>query len=177
MLRSHPAIGSSLVANIPRLETVAEIIGYQNARFNGRGGPADGKKGTEIPIGARILKVALDFDTLTAAGLSSGEAFLKLHERVGWYDADVLSGLEAVGGIEESYEVREVRIRELTGQMILVEDVKTVTGVLVICKGHEVTQYLRARLRNYALHAQIREPIRVFIKPERSPVAVAHSRR
>jgi len=175
MLESHPAVGRNLVAHIPRLGVVAEIIAYQDTRFDGRGASPDGKRGTQIPLGARILKVALDFDTLTAAGLRGAEAVLQLGQRAGWYDPAVLGGLEAVRRTEDSYEVREVRIRDLTSQMILAEDVKTVNGVLLVCRGNDVTSSLRQRLENYAVHAEIRGPIRVLVKSERSRVAVGSS--
>ena len=168
MLESHPAVGRSLVAHIPRLEGVAEIIACQEALFDGHAGSPSGKKGAEIPIGARILKSSLDFDVLTAGGLSGRDAMLTLRHRTGWYDPAVLNGLETVRGIEEVYETREVCVQDLTGQMIFDQDVKTVTGVLLVSKGNEVTQTLRQRLHNYVLSSQVLEPIRVMVKPERS---------
>ena len=62
----HPRIAADLVGNIPRLREVAEIIAYQEKRFDGGGLPPDGASGGRIPLGARVLKVALDFDTLEA---------------------------------------------------------------------------------------------------------------
>lgn len=173
MLAAHPAIGRGLVAHIPRLELVADIIGHQDARFDGDGDAAHTAAGEELPIGARILKAALDYDVLTTSGQSNADALRTMRGRAGWYDPAVLDRLEAVAGIEEKYETREVRVQDLSGHMILAEDVRTVTGVLVVCKGHEVTQALRERIRNYGRRIAIQEPIRVLVKPERDLVATA----
>ena len=58
----HPGIGSSLISSIPRMETIADIIKYQEKHFDGMGFPLDSRKGSDIPVGARLLKVALGFD-------------------------------------------------------------------------------------------------------------------
>jgi len=169
MFHSHPSVGRGLVGNIPRLEAVAEIIAYQEKRFDGGGVPADSRRGTDIPLGARILKVALDFDAAKSANLSELEAVVRLRQREGWYDPGVLSALEAVSGVEETYEIREVMLRELSSHMILADDIRTTGGVLLVCKGQEATPYLRQRLNNYSKHARVREPIRVLVRPERAP--------
>ena len=40
---------------------MATIIAYQEQRYDGSGFPADGLREDQIHVGARILKVALDF--------------------------------------------------------------------------------------------------------------------
>jgi len=177
MFEAHPGIGRQLVANIPRLEGVAEVIAYQEKHFDGTGVPSDERRGTQIPLGARILKVALDFEALRSHGLEDLAALARLRERAGWYDPDVLRALTTTIGKGEPCEVREVRIRDLTGQMIFAEDVRTVSGLLVVCKGQEATTYLRERLKNYSQHTPIREPIRVVIRREPTPAPTAASAR
>jgi len=165
MVEAHPSLGRDLVANIPRLEAVGEIIAYQEKRFNGGGIPADSRAGEEIPLGARILKVALDFDTLQSKGLAGPEALQELRQRPGWYDPDVLRALETVVGIERDLAIQEVRIPELATNMILAEDVRTTSGLLLVSKGQEVTPSLRQRLKNFAKKVDIEEPIRVVVRP------------
>ena len=38
LFKAHPAIASDLIAKIPRMEKIAEIIAYQEKRFDGSGG-------------------------------------------------------------------------------------------------------------------------------------------
>ena len=66
---SHPQVGRDLIARVPRLDEVATIVACQNKHFDGGGTPLDDVHGAAIPLGARILKVALDFDTLVEGGL------------------------------------------------------------------------------------------------------------
>jgi putative nucleotidyltransferase with HDIG domain len=57
MLRSHPLIGAQIVAQVPELVTVAEIIMDHHECVNGHGYPR-GKTGDEIPNGAQALHFA-----------------------------------------------------------------------------------------------------------------------
>jgi hypothetical protein len=57
----------------------------------------------ETPLGAGVLKVALDFDTLQTAGDSKSKAIAQLKQRAGWYDPAVLASLEAVVWIEGKF--------------------------------------------------------------------------
>jgi response regulator RpfG family c-di-GMP phosphodiesterase len=164
MFEMHPSVGRDLVAKIPRLEGVAEIIAYQEKGFDGSGVPADSRRGREIPLGARILKVALDFDTFRSGGLTEEAAVASLFRQPERYDPDVLNALQGIAEKSECHIVREIGLRELTDGMIFAGDVRTTTGMLLVCKGQEATQSLCQRLLNYSKHAPIREPIRVLVR-------------
>jgi response regulator RpfG family c-di-GMP phosphodiesterase len=166
MLESHPAVGRDLVANIPRLEPIAEIIAYQQRCFDGTGIPSDAPAGKEIPLGARILKVALDYDALTWSGLGDVDAIARLREGSHRYDPEVLVALEILSGFEEPLEIQEVGFNSLTTRMILAEDLTTTTGILLVSKGQEVTTSMRRRLMNFARSGQIQGPIRVLVRAE-----------
>ena len=168
MFAAHPQIGSDLIARIPRLETVSEMIAYQEKKFDGTGHPQDSRTGEQIPQGARILKVALDLDTLESKGMVRSFAIAELRSRTGWYDPAVLTALETVIQREEQFLVRKVALADLDGQMILAADVKTADGVLLVSKGQEVTSSLRQLLKNFSRRSGIVEPIHVLIPPEHS---------
>jgi response regulator RpfG family c-di-GMP phosphodiesterase len=167
MYLSHPLVGRDLINRIPRLEEVAEIIAYQEKLWSGGGIPRDTKKGSEIPLGSRLLKIALDFDILKAAGHTSLDAYTELMKRTNWYDPDALKALRSVLDLEISYEVRAVNIDQMTPGMILAEDVRGMSGTLLIANGQEVSKSLLLRLRNFAFTAGIKQPIKVFVP--RSP--------
>ncbi len=170
IFQTHPQIGSNLISNIPRMGSVASIIAYQEKHFDGSGMPYDAKRGVEIPLGARILKLVLDFNSLITSGSSNLEALALIHERKGWYDPTIVESLERVLAIEARYEIKSVKLNELADNMILAEDIKTTSGIMVITKGHEVTPSLCARLYNWALVNRIQEPIKVLI-----PVSIKKS--
>jgi response regulator RpfG family c-di-GMP phosphodiesterase len=163
IFQMHPSIASGLIGKIPRMENIAEIISYQEKHFDGSGIPADSRRGDQIPLGARILKVVLDFDALEFAGSSKAKALDHLKQRSGWYDPKVLNALEMLIGIEAKYQVRSVMVRDLEENMILAEDVKTVMGLLLISKGQEVSRPLLERLKNFVITPGVQEPIRVIV--------------
>jgi response regulator RpfG family c-di-GMP phosphodiesterase len=85
LFKSHPQIGHDLIAKIPRLQEVAEIIAYQEKHYNGQGTPRDDRRGKAIPLGARILHVALALDALLSADQSMNKALEELNQRPGCY--------------------------------------------------------------------------------------------
>ena len=82
MLESHPATGRDLVAEFPSLEGAAETIAYQQKRFDGTGTPSDSVAGTKTPLGARLLKVAPDYNTLKWTALEEIDGKIKLCQRL-----------------------------------------------------------------------------------------------
>ena len=161
--KAHPKIGSQLLSRIPRMEEIAEIIACQDRHFDGKGQIQDPRKGENIPLGARILKVVLDFDALESKGLSKRDALTELERREGWYDPQVLNALKAIWGVKKKYVIKNMPVDNLRAQMILAEDVKTINGQLLISRGQEVTLALKERLNNFAASAGVKEPIRVFV--------------
>ncbi len=163
MVQAHPQIGHDLISHIPRLEGVAEIIAYQEKLFNGAGVPFDNRRGYEIPLGARILKLALDYDKLAESLLNGFEALEEIRERHNWYDPEIIPALELALKNEIRYELRLARIDELTPDMLLAEDVKSVKGMLLLTKGQEVTRSLCLRLKNFRDGGAIVEPLKVLV--------------
>ena len=65
--KNHPVIASDMLKKIPRLEEICQIIKYQEKYYDATGFPEDSVSGDSIPQGARILKIAIDFDVLISA--------------------------------------------------------------------------------------------------------------
>jgi response regulator RpfG family c-di-GMP phosphodiesterase len=159
----NPKISADLIKNIPRMDEVAEIILYQNKHFNGSGLPDDKRWGKLIPMGSRILKVALDFDLLEARGITKGDAIARMHDQTGRYDPEVMEALENVVGIEKDFQVKKVKVFELKSYMILDEDVRSSKGQLLISKGRQLNDVALRRLRYFERNSSIEEPIRVLV--------------
>jgi response regulator RpfG family c-di-GMP phosphodiesterase len=161
----HTMIAADLLMHIPRLEGVREMIVYQEKRFDGGGTPEDGKEGTDIPLGGRMLKVLLDYDQLESQGKKPNAALDTMKARDGWYDPAVLAALEKVLGWKSGYEMRKVRVDQLEKGMLLAEDVLSLKGTLLVSKGQEITLVFMNRLRTYADIGGVREPIKVLVPP------------
>jgi response regulator RpfG family c-di-GMP phosphodiesterase len=160
----HPFIGSDLLSHIPRMQTIAKIIANQEKNFDGSGSPQEESgRGEDIPLGARILKVVLDFDMLKSRGISDGEAYGRLAKRPGRYDPDVLSALREILAARSRDEERTVRAGELVDGMILAEDVRIMDGRMLVARGYEVNRTLRERIKNFSEKPGIKEPVRVIV--------------
>lgn len=163
IFQDHPKVGHDLIANIPRLEAIAAIIGYQEQHYDGSGIPGDGVRGAALPVGARVLKVALDFDTLVSGGVRPDEAVMRLQERAGWYDPAVVDALgSGIHGLV-GQEVHSVAVDELSNGMIFAEEVRSTSGLLLLAKGQHVTPSLKLRLRNIVTNGGLTGAVRVII--------------
>jgi response regulator RpfG family c-di-GMP phosphodiesterase len=167
MLARVPEIGHNLLANIPRLEPVARAILYQEKHFDGSGFPPDGVSGEQIPLGARILKVLADADRLESEGHGRAQALEIMKGRAGWYDPSVLAAAARVLAQPAAPEgaragtVRLVCLNELKVGQVLLSDVQTRQGALLVPAGHTISETLLMRIRNFARIMGIKEPLQV----------------
>jgi response regulator RpfG family c-di-GMP phosphodiesterase len=160
MVRNAPVVAGKLLEHIPRLEGVIEIIRDQDLRYDGTGGPR-ARRGEAIPLGARLLKIVADFDALESAGLSAAQAVDAMAHRQGCYDPGLLAAFTALEGAATE-TVREIPLRQLALGMVLVQDVYSKSGVLLVARGFEVTPGLVERFKNQ-LPGTVREPICVRV--------------
>ncbi len=158
----HPAIGKSLLGNIPRLSDVARIVGYQEKCFDGTGAPAEGIRGTDIPLGARILKVCLDFDSHEARTKNKVEALDLLKEDAHKYDPDVLNAFEATFTQLFSASLMKLNVCQLRSGMVVSEDILNKSGGLLVGRGQEITRSMIGILSKMASNNNVKEPIYVF---------------
>lgn len=163
MFQAHPRVGANFIASIPRLEPVAAIMAYQEKHFDGSGVPDDEVRGDAIPLGARILKLTLDFDTQVASGITNAVTLSEIRKREGWYDPAVVEALKRVLTAEFKYEYRSIQVEALAPGMVLADDVQTATGDLLVTRGQEVTPALQLRLQNLHTEVGIPQPIHVLV--------------
>ena len=155
----YPEVGAELLSRIPRMEKIVESIRYQEKAYDGGGFPRDSRKGEQIPFGGRLLKAILDFDRATDSGLSVEEAIARLRWNRKQYDPDILSALEIVTGIPETTQVMEVDVHGLLDGMLLLQDISTMDGRLLVRKGQEVSPTIRKLVYNFWENDNIRVPI------------------
>jgi diguanylate cyclase (GGDEF)-like protein len=63
-IRIHPQVGFQIIEHVPFPYPVAPLVLCHHERWDGRGYPL-GLRGTDIPLGARVLAVADYFDSIT----------------------------------------------------------------------------------------------------------------
>lgn len=156
MVERLPGLACDLIGPIPRLEPVREVLANMNRRFY------DSGTGDPPSMGACLLKIAQDHDVLEARGLSIPDVLATLCGRRQVYDPQLLrlwcQRLAAPTNLET---IKEVRLAELRTGMVLVEDVRTRAGLLLIARGQETTPEVLGRLRNFGASAGLVEPLRV----------------
>jgi response regulator RpfG family c-di-GMP phosphodiesterase len=159
-----PGVTEQLLANIPRLEPVREILSYRDKHYDGQGAPPDKPGGDAIPWGARALKAVSDFDVLESQGVSMELALDTMRARTGWYDPALLDALARLRGDRpRDTAVMRVSLPSVQPGMIFAEDVKTRSGLLLIARGQEVTPSLVQRITNLALNSKINDPVMVIL--------------
>lgn len=162
-----PQIGHDLVVNIPRLEYVAKIILYQNKRYDGSGFPTDEVSGAVIPFGARMLRILDDRAILEDDGIAKTKAYETMKARAGYYDLELLQKsfdcfpAFLINSISAEREVKCVKINELVDGNILVSDVRSPSGTLLIGAGNRISRTMINRLKNYAEFEGVREPVMI----------------
>jgi HD-GYP domain-containing protein (c-di-GMP phosphodiesterase class II) len=167
MLARVPAIGANLLAQIPRLEEVSKIILYQNKRFDGSGFPQDGVAGHDIPLGARLLKVLFDLAEVEVSGITRAAALEQLRGRLGWYDPEILNAvcacfkLAAPDAEQPAKPPVALPFPGLRVGHLLMSDIQTSGGILIVAAGNRITPALIHRLRNFSSLSGIKEPIYV----------------
>jgi response regulator RpfG family c-di-GMP phosphodiesterase len=163
LFNQHPFVAYDLIAKIPRMKRVAEIIKFQDKYYDGYGVPGDTQQDKTIPMEASILKVALDFDALESAGKSKAEAFGEMKQRKGWYDPTVIDAMKAAFAKEIQYEIRMAVVADLREGMILAEGIQSSQHMLLASKGQQVTQSMVMKLQNFSKTGGIREPFSVLL--------------
>jgi response regulator RpfG family c-di-GMP phosphodiesterase len=164
LFEAHPQIGRDLIGHIPRLERVAEIIGCQETRIDSQGVSLDSSGDEPIPLGARALHAALDFDTLVTAGKGDSQALAEMKRAMDWYDPDVIAALDDIVTARITFETRFVDIDDLAPGMLLVADIQTESGTCLLNTGNqEVTATTKEWLRHNRTSLKLKEPIEVRI--------------
>jgi response regulator RpfG family c-di-GMP phosphodiesterase len=164
MIERAERVGEALVVQLPRLERVQEILRYMHKRFDGKGPPHDAIAGEQIPLGARLMRLVEDYDTLENRATEPSEAIALLRSREGLYDPALLETLADVvaPAVKVTVTLREVKVGELRVGMVLAEDVYAQNGLLLVTRGHEVSVSLFERLRNFQ-RVGVREPLVVRV--------------
>jgi response regulator RpfG family c-di-GMP phosphodiesterase len=158
-----PELSNQLLASIPRLGPVRDIILAVPLRFDGAGAPPGKERGEAIPLGARFLRAALDLDGLEAAGIALGEAIDALAERSGSYDPAVVAALAAVAGHRvRMSEVRPLPLAGLKPGMVLAKDIRLKNGTLLVARQLTVTPSVVARLKSIPA-GSVGEPVFVQV--------------
>lgn len=153
LFETYPARGQAAITALEPLAPAATIIRHHRELHDGSGYP-DRLSGEDIPLGARILGLAVDYAELQSGVLKSQtyserDARDFIHANIGKrYDREAASAFLSVaarmngGGSDEL----QLPLAEVRPGMVLRKDLVTSDGILLLTKGHRLNETLIRRL-------------------------------
>jgi response regulator RpfG family c-di-GMP phosphodiesterase len=154
-----PDVVNSLLENVPRLEPVIQILVAFHWTDEQVAKLGDGTIGT----GTRILGLVLEYDTLVTQGQTTNVAVQTLRGRAVRFGEAMLDKFAVhVGAGSSTKELREMPLRVVQPGMIIMQDVRTQMGTLLVARGFEVTSVFLERARNFGPDL-LNESVRVMV--------------
>ena len=153
----HPVVGQTALMALEQLHGAARLIRSHHERFDGQGFP-DALSGLAIPLGARVLTVANEYDAaqqgyLMSKRLNAEDALTFIKEGRGKrYDPQVVDAFVAMlGGGEPVPHEREIALHtgDLKPDMVLTRDLMTRDGLLLLARDYILDDTLIDQLKNY----------------------------
>jgi response regulator RpfG family c-di-GMP phosphodiesterase len=168
MFESHPKTGRDLLTNIPRLSSIAQMIALQldpSAAVD----KSTGDQPDAVKLGAMMLKVALDFDSMLMHNIPRAKALEELRSRPAIYDSMMVAALEFEETGRSGMEIQRLMIDNVRANMIAGQDVSTTSGTLLVAKGQEISRPVLERLQLWHRRKEVIEPIVVLVNTQSEP--------
>jgi len=157
-----PEMVRKLLQNIPRLESAARIVAYQNVHFDGSSMPKGVTLDEEIPLESGILKIVSDIARMESGKMPKEDILAALNEKAGWYHPAVFEAAIKVFTKPAPETAKfDVKVSELSPRDVLQSGIYTIDGKLLIAAGAEISHLHLQRIRNFARFVGIEEPIEV----------------
>ena len=154
LVEEQPKVASHLIGNIPRLETVAEMVA----------GLAPGSARSPQPRVAQavaIIQAAALYDRYVQEGNTEGSAVVRIRSNHPEVEAEILGAIDAVALAAGGYTIKDLGVDELVSGVVLGSDLYALDGKLLLTSGTEVTPAAKTRITQYHDHIGIKEPIQV----------------
>jgi len=171
ILARAPQIASNLIANLPRMDDVADILKYQWKGYDGSGVPNDDVVGQDIPYGARMLRILADLASVTTGAVPDHQGIAHLMANQEHYDPTLLAVItsqlanedganEALSG-GETVEYLALKISALMPGDLLITDIVRDDGSLLLARSVRLSEVQVEKLRNINQLITLIEPVEV----------------
>lgn len=161
--RNYHLLAAGLLKDIPRFENVARIIALQAKNFNGTGEPLNEiVRGEEIPFGARFLHIIIDL-VRPSSGITRGTELLHEMEKLSAkYDVNIIKQILGKNiHTEQKLIEASLPITGLGQGMMLVDDVRTIEGQLLLKSDQVLNETLINIISQWHKKEPVQEPIKV----------------
>jgi response regulator RpfG family c-di-GMP phosphodiesterase len=174
LYRRHPEYGQQIISCNEQFAEVGKIVRAHHERYNGFGYP-DRLRGEEIPLGARIIVIASQYDRI-AVRIGEKNSWGDLRERRRQEAIQSLRAhqgatldpqltrafLEMIGEARLGPAPREVELAELRVGMALAGGISGASGMLIIAAGTTLQSFHLARLESFNRIDPITQKIYVY---------------
>jgi response regulator RpfG family c-di-GMP phosphodiesterase len=162
-----PAVTMSVLENVPRLDPVIQILAALNWSDEALARLGDGT----IGLAARILGVVMEYDSLVTRGNPVDVAVQTLRGRASRFGAELIEQFgKHLGAGSGKNEARMMPLRTVQVGMVVMQDVRTHQGTLLVPRGFEVTAIFLERMRNFGPEL-MGEVVRVIVPAPQAPSA------
>ncbi|MDP3668734.1 MAG: HD domain-containing phosphohydrolase [Telluria sp.] len=169
IFRKHPIRAEQVLMPLDDLRGVAAILRAQMERFDGAGFP-DGVSGLMIPLGARILALASDFDNLQLGALVQRRVLPEDAKQIMYdssgkrYDPSVVAAFRALMDGDPAEPVKDVAVLsgELIPGMVLSRDLVSRDGLMLLSAEHVLDERLIQQVQDFETKSEARLNIRVW---------------
>jgi response regulator RpfG family c-di-GMP phosphodiesterase len=153
----HPAKGQTALMALEQLQEAAKLIRSHHEHFDGMGYP-DKLHGLEIPLGARIIALANEYDavqigTLLNKRLKQSDALLYIQEgKARRYDPAVVDAFMKVMGTSgnaQAIQELAVRMDQAKPGMVLSRDLMSSNGDLLLSKDFRLDSSLISQIKSF----------------------------
>jgi response regulator RpfG family c-di-GMP phosphodiesterase len=147
LIEQHPILGQELTAFGPGMDQIGAVIRAHHERFDGTGYP-DGLIGENIPWLARLLSVAVAFESSNAG---RGEAIEEIKMKAGTaFDPEAVRALlKAIPLAPLPRKEKEILLSELRPGMTLAKGIYTGNGLLLVPEGQQLNATYIEKLLNH----------------------------
>ena len=156
LFHKHTVRAEQILMPLEDLHGAARLLRSQHERFDGRGFP-DQLTGDKIPLGAQILAVASDYDSLQTGGflprkiaVEDAQAMISRGAGVR-YREDVVAAFKEImsNKVKEPDEFQEVPPGQLQVGMVLSHDLISKEGTLLLPNNFKLTEVIIEKIKSY----------------------------
>ncbi len=149
----------AILGNISTFEDTVDIITAIHENFDGTGMP-HGKKAWEIPLGARILRIILDYEEMLKAGkphVKVMEIMEKEARRLYDFKLFVLFDQYFAYKTKDSKDKREkpIKVKDLKQGMVVARNIYTESGIKIVSSGARLDNVTLDKILNITVEDSI----------------------
>jgi response regulator RpfG family c-di-GMP phosphodiesterase len=149
-LSNHPDLGRELISNIPRLDSIGQMVNNQLSDWSSFKDSRPVAELTPTIVGSQMLRIAVDFDRYITGGMIPSAALGRLKKHVGRYNPELLETLHKAADLAPEKTIEQIQVADLRPGMIIDQDVVANNGALLFPKGTEINLSIIHRLRMFS---------------------------